>query len=508
MIPPPYNTPRPSQAQINYNRQKHQQNQRANDDLYGADQSNFRQGAQPSRKRGHSDGNVVSGRFHEKSSENEQDWRGSKRVRFEDTRQSDFSHPESQLPTQGRGGGGGGRGRGGNTQGDLVPLNGAPQTTSSYVASSSHHQYHHTQGGKAPSNKAAQPHSSYEEWPQYNHGGYAPTGPAHGHDTAQPPSFQQQSPSEEKDYYAGDRGTNVKLRMAVEQSRREPQFQSQSQPQQPLHNGKHNTNKNGRAHNRDVELPRDRQNDNPRYAPSPEPQSHRSFSHATHANSSRLQEPESEGVMRSIEGEGEEEMSRGVHRFGEKMSRKKPSSMAQHGAQQTNTPRTPAPKPQSFRGSKGLSLKGIFEGYDEIIAADAAARSASKSNKGQRAKHLSQEQQKAQLDAQLEDYMRPADPAQGLSQNYANSTDGDLASEDDESSTPHSFNGKKKPSKKSADPTGGDLASRMTFPSPEDDGSSTPHLSNRKKGPSQMSANPTGGDIASTIHPSRKRRQR
>lgn len=99
--------------------------------------------------------------------------------------------------------------------------------------------------------------------------------------------------------------------------------------------------------------------------------------------------------------------------------------------------------------------------------------------------------------------------------------------EDDEFSTPHSFNGKKGPAQHSANPTGGDLFSRVTFPSDEDDFSES-HSSNNKgkgakrptqkkktkaemdaemdayqasanlaQGISQTSANPKGGDVAS-----------
>jgi hypothetical protein len=546
---PPRHTPS-SRGQTNYAHQQHhqEQHQYANNDLDGAAQSNFRGAATPSRKRTYFDGNDMSEYSHNES--------GSKRVRFADnTYQSNFSHPQSQFPPRGRGGSRGsdsGRGRGGNTLRDLAPLNGTPQTPSSYVPSPSHNQNRHTQRGQAPFSNVTQLPSSYEESPRYDHSGNTPTGPARWRNStaAQPPSsyvaspshtqggytpasqprtFDEQSSSQERDPYKADREINVNKRKAVDENLRAPQFHGQSQrqqqPQQPQHNGRGTLNRNGRARNGNAEDSRDSQYDNPRYVPSPQPQGPRTFGRPTHASSSRQEEPVNARVRPSIEDEGEAQTFRDGQQLAEQRRRKETASRAQHGAQQTNTPRTPAPPKnqpaaqqqrnarapapamQSFRDARGLSPEGrapgfMDEGLTGILASAASAQGSFNGKKG-------------------------------LIQKSAKSAGGSLESrmtrplEDDEFSTPHSFNGKKGPAQHSANPTGGDLFSRVTFPSDEDDFSES-HSSNNKgkgakrptqkkktkaemdaemdayqasanlaQGISQTSANPKGGDVAS-----------
>jgi hypothetical protein len=464
---PPRQTPR-SRGQTNYAHQQHpqQQHQYANDDLDGAGQSNFRGAATPSRKRTHFDGNDMS--------EHSQMESGPKRVRFSDnTYQSNFSHPQSQFPLQGRGGSRGndsGRGRGGNTLRDLAPLNGTPQTPSSYVAPQSHYHNRHTQRGQAPFSNVAQLPSSYEQSPRYDHSGNTPTGPARWRNStaaqpassyvaspshtqggytpaSQPPTFQEQSSSQERDPYKAERKANANNRISADENLRATQFHEQSQrqqqPQQPQHNGRGSLNRNGRARNGNAEDSRDSQYDNPRYVPPPQSQGPRTFGRPTHASSSRQEEPSSAGVRTSIEDQDEAQNDRGAQQFGKKQRRQNTSSMTQPGAQQTNTPRTPAPSrpqqprnarapapiTQSFRDARGLSPEGrtpgfMDEGLSGILASKASASRPLNSNKG--------------------------------------------------------------PARNSANPTGGDLFSRVTF-TPKEKDSSASNSPNGRKGKGRAS---------------------
>ena len=343
--------------------------------------------------------------------------------------------------------------QGGYTPGP-VRRNNTAQPVHSHSTSTAQNQGGHTPRGPARRNVNAQPPSSYSASPALNQGGYMPRGPARRDNTAQPPSFEAESTSQDDDPYAGSQATEDRKRIAqtneriaARESLRAPQPQRQLQPQQPQHNGRGTTNRNGRAKNREVEDPRDQQDDNLPYAPPPQPQGPRGFDRNIRASSSRLEEPASAGARASIEDEGEEQMARESRQFGESMRRKKTPNISQPGAQQRGTARTSAPEPQSFRDTRGLSP----ETFDE----------------GQNVTGLSLEEHGANY-AVIAAQARPSG-GNGPSQKPVKSTGGNLesriifSSKDDESPEQHPSNGKKGASKFANLPDGG-LMSRSTFP--------------------------------------------